>query len=102
VKAYNSSIATYENVEMVLVSADRSEAAALKWASKEKFPWPHVLAGSKGYTDLQKMAKNYVPYYLLVDGSGKKIAEGAEAVFTEVAKLGVKAKAPAGAAKPTT
>lgn len=86
-KSYTKEIAPRENVEFILFSKDRSDAAALSWAKKEKFPWAHILPKQHQASGLKKYAKSYVPYYMLIDKEGKILAEGQSAVFAKVKKL---------------
>ncbi len=86
-KSYNSDIATNDKVEFIHYSLDRTDAAALKWAKKESFPWARILPAKHGASGLQKYAKNYVPYYMLIDKEGKILAEGAQAVFAKIKTL---------------
>jgi len=87
VKSYQSEIAPKENVEFIHFSLDRADAAALAWAKKESFPWAHILPAKHGASGLQKYAKNFVPYYMLIDKEGKILAEGSQAVFSKVKSL---------------
>lgn len=84
---YNADIATNDNVEFIHFSLDRSDKAALTWAKKEKFPWAHILPAKHKASGLEKYAKNYVPYYMLIDKEGKILAEGSQAVFAKVKSL---------------
>lgn len=86
-KSYETEIATRDNVEFIHFSLDRTPKAALAWAKKEKFPWAHVLPAKHGASGLQKYAKNFVPYYMLIDKEGKILAEGSRAVFAKVKTL---------------
>lgn len=84
-KTYKKEVASNEKVEMIHVSLDQSENAALSWASKESMPWPTVM---KGDTDQNVLIKPYkvtgVPTYLLVDREGKELARGKSAVFAKI------------------
>jgi hypothetical protein len=87
VKSYNAEIATKESVEFIHFSLDRTPKAALAWAKKENFPWAHILPDQHSDSGLKKYAKNYVPYYMLIDKEGKILAEGKQAVFAKVRAL---------------
>ncbi|MBT8037942.1 MAG: hypothetical protein KJO21_10400 [Verrucomicrobiae bacterium] len=86
-KSYKQEIVPKENVEFIHFSRDRTPAAALVWAKKEKFTWPHILPSRHRDSGLQKYAKNFVPYYMLIDKDGKILAEGKQAVFAKVKTL---------------
>jgi|TARA_B110000908_G_scaffold74107_1_gene89316 hypothetical protein len=87
VKSYNSDIATNDKVEFIHYSLDRTDAAALKWAKKESFPWAHILPAKHAVSGLAKYAKNFVPYYMLIDKDGKILAEGSRAIFAKIKTL---------------
>ena len=86
-KSYESEIAPKENVKFIHFSPDRTDAAALAWAKKEKFPWAHILPAKHASQGLQRYAKNDVPYYVLIGRVGKVLAEGARAVFSKMKTL---------------
>lgn len=86
-ESYNKNIAGNEKVELVQVSFDDSEADALKWAKKEKFPWPTVLKDKREATGLEELSGGFVPEYLLLSKDGKVLAKGKEEAFAEAAKL---------------
>ncbi len=86
-ESFNNKIADNDKVEFVHFSLDRSPEAALAWAKKENFPWPHVLADKHVESGLQKYAKRFVPYYMLIDKDGKILAEGSQAVFDKIDDL---------------
>ena len=86
-ESYNKKIATNDKVDFIHYSLDRTKEAAAKWAKKENFPWAHVLADKHTASGLKKYAKNFVPYYMLIDKDGKILAEGAQAVFAMVNEL---------------
>lgn len=86
-KSYQSEIAPKKNVEFILFSKDRNDAAALGWAKKENFPWAHILPKQHNRSGLKKYAKSYVPYYMLIDKDGKILAEGKRAVLAKVKEL---------------
>ena len=90
-ESYHEKIAGNDQVELIHFSYDESEADALKWAKKEKLPWPTVLPDKQEATDLERFAGDYVPEYILIDKDGKVIANGKDECFAEIAKLGDKA-----------
>ena len=90
VESYNEKIAGNEQVELIHFSYDESDADALKWAKKEKLPWPTVLKDKQEATDLEKFAGDFVPEYLLISKDGKVVAKGKDECFAEIAKLGDK------------
>ena len=88
VESYNKKIAGNSKVELVHFTYDESDEDALKWAKKEKFPWPTILKSKQKATDLEKFAGEYVPEYILINKDGKVIANGKEECFAEIAGLG--------------
>ena len=86
-ESYKRKIAKNDKVEFIHFSLDRTPEAALEWAKKEKFPWPHVLAEAHNASGLKSYAKRFVPYYMLVDADGKILAEGNPAVFDKIDSL---------------
>lgn len=87
-ESYNKKIAGNDKVELIHFSYDKSDDAALKWAKKEKFPWPTVLKDKQKATGLEEFAGDYVPEYILISKDGKVIANGKEECFAEIATLG--------------
>ena len=86
-ESYKRKIADNDKVEFIHFSLDRTPDAALAWAKKEKFPWPHVMADKHTDSGLKKYMKRFVPYYMLVDADGNILAEGNPAVFDKVDSL---------------
>lgn len=86
-ESYNKHIAKNDKVEFIHYSLDRSADAAEKWAKKEKFVWPHILPDKHRASGLAKYAKNFVPYYMLIDKDGKIMAEGKQQVFAKIQSL---------------
>ena len=86
-KTYNASIKGNDKVELILMSADRTDQKALDWSKKESFPWPQVMAKnvSRDFNFMQYRSR-YVPQYLLIDNKGEKVAEGLAA---SLKKLGI-------------
>jgi len=70
------------------MSGDRDVSAALKWAKKENFPWPQVMAKNvtKGYS-FMKHRNRFFPQYLLVDKDGNKVAEGLPKIMKKIDEL---------------
>jgi len=87
VKMYNDQIAAMPNVEMVLVSRDNDERAALAWAVAEKMPWAVLSPSDYGRaTEVQKHAPRGIPYAVLVDAKGKGVANGSLAACLNAVK----------------
>lgn len=86
-KSYNDKIAPLKNVELVMMSYDRTEKDALAWAKKESFPWPTVLGDDKAKVHFGSVQVLGVPTYILFDKDGKVITKGKEAIFAELAKM---------------
>lgn len=86
-ESYNKKIAGNDKVELIHFSYDENDDAALKWAKKEKFPWPTVLKGKQKATELEKFAGQYVPEYLLVSKDGEVVAKGKDGCFAKIAEL---------------
>lgn len=87
-KSYNKDIASNDKVEMIHISRDTNEKEALKWAKKEKFPWPTI---SMKNSSREKFLMSYygggVPTYVLVDRDGKKLASGKAAIWAKLSAL---------------
>lgn len=70
-----------------MASADRDAKAALGWAKQHTFPWPTVLIDNVPKSGLGKYQANFVPHYVLIDKSGKKLAEGKAAALAKAMEL---------------
>lgn len=89
VEKFNASIAENPKVTLIHVSQDSSEGAAEKWAAKESFPWLTVLPGDVKRSGFEEYhTRKVVPFYTMVDGSGKEVANGSAAIFNKIAELG--------------
>ena len=67
------------------MSADRGQEKALAWSKKENFPWPQVMRENvKSHYNFMQYRNRYVPQYVLVDKSGKKVADGLAASLKHV------------------
>ncbi len=85
---YNEIIANHPSVEMIHVSLDRDEKAALQWAQKENFPWFHVLPDKVKRSKLGKYhTSGRVPFYVLLDKDGTVQAKGSPTVFNTAKSL---------------
>lgn len=74
---------------MIHISQDQNEGAAEAWAEAEGFPWLTILPGDVERSDLMEYrTRAVVPFYTLVDASGKEIATGSSAVFAKAAEVG--------------
>ena len=87
-KSYNKEIASNDKVEMIHISRDNDEKAALAWAKKAKFPWPTL---SKKDSSKEKFLMSHygggVPTYVLVDIDGKRLATGKAAIWAKLSEL---------------
>lgn len=90
---YNKIIAGNDKLELIHVSADQTEKAAEKWAAKEKFPWPTVMADKLRRSGLDRYEIRGYPTYILIDKDGKKLAEAHSSapIFKKIAELGPEA-----------
>ena len=86
-ESYNEKIAGNDKVELIHFTYDESDEEALKWAKKEKFPWPTILKDKQKATDLEKFAGNFVPEYLLVSKDGEVVVKGKDECFAKIAEL---------------
>ena len=85
---YNEVIANNKKVEFIHISLDRDEKAALVWAKKEKFPWFHVLPEKVKRSKLKQYhTSGSVPFYVLIDKSGKVITKGSSQSFLKAKEL---------------
>lgn len=86
-KSYKEQVATNPAVDMIHLSRDSDDGAALDWAKKESFPWPHIMKD-----DVEEFfLKHYgggVPTYVLIDREGNKLATGKGACFAKLDSLG--------------
>jgi len=88
VKKFKESIADNPKVEFIHVSADSSEDDAREWAAKEGFPWLTVVPDDVKRSDLMEFkTKNVVPHYVMVDSSGKLVANSSSEVFSKIAEV---------------
>ena len=88
VKKFKASIADNPKVEFIHVSADSSEDDAETWAAKECFPWLTVVPDDVKRSDLMEFkTKNVVPHYVMVDSSGKLVANSSSEVFSKIAEV---------------
>ena len=87
VEKYNEKVAGNPLVELVHVSFDQDEDAAAGWAAQEGFGWPTVMRDKIERSGLSEYAPRGSPHYLLVDGEGKKLAEGNGPVFAKLDEL---------------
>lgn len=77
VEFYNEHVADNPKVELVMVNLDPEKDPAEEWAAEVGMPWPVLLQDEAGGVDA--VAANQprgIPTMILVDGDGKKIAEG--------------------------
>tara|TARA_B100000519_G_C13873013_1_gene264583 strand:- start:32 stop:310 length:279 start_codon:yes stop_codon:yes gene_type:complete len=75
VESYQKDVASNPRVEMIHLSRDQDEKAALAWAKKDKLPWPHIM--QKDTKDaLMTHYTRAVPCYVLIDREGNKLAAG--------------------------
>ena len=87
VATYNDKMKNNPKVELILMSADRGDAAALSWSKKENFPWPQIMKSNVSREfNFMKHRSRYVPQYLLVDKDGNKVADG---LGPSLSKLGI-------------
>ncbi len=84
-KSYNAQIAKNSDVDMIHIALEE-DSAALKWAKKEQFPWPHIMQNNMG-SFLKKYFKGFAPTYVLVDREGKVLANGKGPIFEKIAEL---------------
>lgn len=85
---YNKLIAKNEKIEMIHVSLDRENDAAISWAKKEKFPWLTVLPKDAKESGLRQYEQtDFVPEYTLVSADGEIVAVGDDEAFAEIEKL---------------
>ena len=85
---YKKSIADNSKVAFIHVSRDSDEGAAKNWAEAEGFPWLTVLPGDVDRSGLMDYyTRRVVPFYTMVDGDGKEVANGSAAVFAKAAEV---------------
>lgn len=86
-KSYKEKIAPVSNVELVMMSYDKTKEAALTWAKKESFPWPTVLGDDKAKVAFGDAEVLGVPTYILFDKHGKELMRGKENIFKKLEEL---------------
>ena len=86
VESYQKDVVPNPKVEMIHISRDRSNAAALKWARDDKLPWPTIM---KDQIDASLLThySNRVPSMILIDRKGNKVAEGKGPVWDKIKTL---------------
>jgi hypothetical protein len=84
VESYNTSIATNPKVEMILLSRDQTEDAATAWAEKVNMPWPTLMMEDTDNKFLEPYNIKFLPTYLLIDRTGKLVANGKSEVFAKI------------------
>jgi hypothetical protein len=88
VKSYETDVASNEKVELIHISRDDDEGAALDWARKEGFPWPTL---SKQDASKEKILMQHyggaVPTYVLIDKDGNKLATGKSEIWAKLKGL---------------
>jgi len=89
---YKEKMANHPSVEMVHISLDFNQKAALAWAVKESFPWPTVLMEKIRDAGLATLTPQEAPGYKLVTETGQLVAEGKEAVLKKAAALALTKK----------
>ena len=83
VESYQKHVVPNPKVEMIHLSRDRNNAAALKWASKDKLPWPTIMRDQIDASLLTHYS-NRLPTYILIDREGNKVAEGKGPVWSKL------------------
>ncbi|NNC90316.1 MAG: hypothetical protein HKN82_17825 [Akkermansiaceae bacterium] len=84
---YNKVIAPNPKFELIHVSYDKDEAAAVAWARKENFPWPTVPSSKVEASGLGAYAGDFVPDYVLLDKDGQVLVKGKKEAFQKLAAL---------------
>ena len=85
---YNEKIADNPKVELIHVSQDQESPAAETWAVDAGFPWLTVLPENFEESGMLKYyTEPEVPFYTMVDGDGKEVAQGAAAIFEKIDSL---------------
>tara|TARA_R110002096_G_scaffold27577_17_gene84227 strand:- start:23 stop:298 length:276 start_codon:yes stop_codon:yes gene_type:complete len=88
VEKYNETVADNNKVAFIHISQDSSDSDAEDWATAESFPWLTVLPDDVKRSDLAEYhTRSVVPFYTMVDGDGKEVANGSSAIFQKIAKL---------------
>ena len=82
-ESYQKDVASNPKVEMIHLSRDRDNAAALKWARKDKLPWPTIMRNQIAASLLTHYS-NRLPTYILIDREGNKVAEGKGPVWDKI------------------
>jgi nucleoredoxin len=103
VEFYNRTVAQHPEFEIVLVSADKSPAGMETYMRENQMPWPAIdFAKVAGKTAVKKYAGDGIPCLVVLDASGKVIADtyagknrlGPEKVLGELDALFAKSSAP--------
>ncbi|MFC4993888.1 TlpA family protein disulfide reductase [Rubritalea tangerina] len=86
-KSYNDKITKMDNVELVMMSYDRTDKAALDWAKKESFPWPTVLGQDKDAVHFGSVEILGVPTYILFNADGDIVTRGKDDIFKKLEEI---------------
>lgn len=84
-KSYNAEIAPNPDVDMIHIALEDKDAA-LAWAKKESFPWPHIMEKDMNKF-LGQYFKNVAPTYVLINREGEVLANDKGSIFAKLAEL---------------
>ena len=87
VALYKDKIAPRPSVEMIHVSLDFNQKAALSWAKEGKFPWPAVPMDKIEAAGLSGLTPRQAPAYLLINRKGDVLAKGKDAALEKALSL---------------
>lgn len=75
VNEYNDFIKPHPDIELILISCDKKDSEALRWAKEENMSFPILLPDTKNKRPdiLKKNTCSTIPRMLVVDAQGEKI-----------------------------
>lgn len=77
VKMYKKDIKRNPDLELIHISADKTDEDALQWAKSEKVPFPVILPKDKiSHPITSQSTSGGIPRMVIVDAEGKKVMEG--------------------------
>lgn len=85
VDLYNRKLKKNPNVELVFLSADRSQSAMQNYLKGYRMPWPAIRYNDRSlFNDVRDRCGRGIPGLVLYDSQGKVVAQGRNAVMNRL------------------